>query len=330
MADEPTEPPVEAAPDRRELLAQALDAAEAQTPDAEALAPSAPEAAAPAAAADVPVEPVVEEPVWKRPPASWKKEYHDVWATAASNPDLSRLVQYAAQREDEMRSGIEPLIPKAKFADEINKALEPYRENQRMAGVEPVAAITGLMQADHILRNAPMDQKKAYALNLLAQYGIQLTPEDAFQQSTAPVVPPGYVPLQNVQNLVKTEISAWESGQADAALREEIEKFKQDKPDFDTLVPYMQPLLEKGLVPDLAAAYEKAKRLDDTSYTQMQEALQAKALADRSEAADKAAKAAKAAAVSVKSSTPGARTPTKAQDRRALLAEQLDSLTERF
>ena len=41
-------------------------------------------------------------------------------------------------------------------------------------------------------------------------------------------------------------------------------------------------------------------------------------------------KAAKSAAVSVRSSTPGAPAPTKAQDRRSFLEEQFNQLNERF
>jgi hypothetical protein len=45
---------------------------------------------------------------------------------------------------------------------------------------------------------------------------------------------------------------------------------------------------------------------------------------------NRAAKAARAAAVSVRSSTPGTNTASKAQDRRSLLAEQFDALSERL
>ena len=54
-----------------------------------------------------------EEPVWKRPPASWKKDYHDAWQTADD-----RLKEYAWQREEQMKAGVQPLMEKAKFADQ--------------------------------------------------------------------------------------------------------------------------------------------------------------------------------------------------------------------
>ena len=81
---------------------------------------------------------------------------------------------------------------------------------------------------------------------------------------------------------------------------------------------------------DLDDAYQKAIRLDNDLFTKHQQASQGAADAAKREASNRAAKAAKAAAVSVKSSTPGAATSTKAQDRRSLLMEQFDNLNERF
>lgn len=328
--------PVEAAPDRREALAAALDAVEVQatetsTPPAEPVRDEAGRFAAATPAIPAVEVPPPEEPLWKRPPNSWKKDYHDVWATAAGNPETAKLVEYAYQREEEMKRGIEAVIPKAKFADQVNEAMEPFRANIQASGVEPVKALQSLMVADHQLRHLPADQKKAYALNLLAGYGIQLTPEDAYTLPQA--VDPAVLALRNDLNTERGHRLAFEQQQKDAetqGLVGEVEVFKQDKPDFDQYAPVMQVLLERELAPDLASAYEKAKRLDDTAFGETQKALQAKAIADQREAADKAAKQAKAAAVSVRSSTPGAPTPTKAQDRRSMIAEQLDGLNERF
>jgi hypothetical protein len=340
VSDETSEvAPPEEKQDRHAMLAAALDAAEqtqaaADDAPAEQAAPEVerprgpdgkflPAAAAPVDESPVATEPV-EEPVWKRPPNSWKKDKHELWLTAASKPETAALVEYAYQREEEMKRGIEDIIPKAKFADQVNEALEPYRENQRAAGVEPVQALQALMHADHILRNAPPEQKKAYALNLLAQYGIQFNPEDAY------AIPTYTPPPVDVAAVVQHELSAWEQRQQDQVLQAEIDEFKTTHPDFEEHRPAMQALLANSLAPDLETAYQKAKRLDDDAFKSMQEGLQAQAETDRRAAADKAAKNARAAAVSPRSSTPGARPATNAKDRRSMLAEQFDSLTERF
>ena len=74
--------------DRRELLSQQFDEAQ---PQVEATP-----------AETVQSEPAPEPAVWERPPASWKKDYHEVWQTA--DP---RLKEYAWQREEEMKKGVE-------------------------------------------------------------------------------------------------------------------------------------------------------------------------------------------------------------------------------
>ena len=100
--------------DRKELLMQQFDDVAQPTEERIAATDNAP---------TEDLEPEVEEPVWKRPPASWKKEFHETWQTA--DP---RLQEYAWQREEEMRKGVEPLLSKAQYADQMQKAMEPYMQ----------------------------------------------------------------------------------------------------------------------------------------------------------------------------------------------------------
>jgi hypothetical protein len=183
------------APDRREGLAAALDALEpADVGEATTPAPEAPQAVTTAPEA---TETAPEPEPWSAPPASWKKQA----ALWEGLPPEAK--QYAFQREEEMRRGVEPLIPKAKFADEVNGVLNQYQQNLQAAGVPPVAAIQTLMQADHILRNAPADQKRAYAMQLLQQYGVDLgegfTPEP---------VDPRYAALEGRVNQVWSTVQS--------------------------------------------------------------------------------------------------------------------------
>jgi hypothetical protein len=110
----------------------------------------------------------------------------------------------------------------------------------------------------------------------------------------------------------------------------EIGQFSQKAEHFEEARPAMIQLLQSGMATDLQDAYEKAIRLDPNLFDAVQQSKQAEVDAHKRAAANKAAKSARAAAVSVKSSTPGAATTTKAQDRRSLLAEQFDSMSERF
>ena len=310
--------------DRKELLAQQFDDVETSQPETKEPAPRAPNGkfVANDAAEDAPVE----EPVWKRPPSSWKRDYHDVWQTA--DP---RLQEYAYKREEEMRAGIEPLRSKAQFADQMNEAIQPYMNTIQGLGIDAPRAVRALMEADHVLRNSPPDQKRAYLANLAQSYGINLGEVDPYQQ-VGPV-DPNYYALQNELNSVRGEISNFKQQQEQAenqSLLGEINSFAGKAEYFEEVRPDMIKLLQSGVAGTLEEAYEKAIRLNDDVFTQTQQRSQAEAAAQKSSSANRAAKAAKAAAVSVKSSTPGTKTTTKAQDRRSMLLEQFDSVNERF
>ena len=298
--------------DRKELLMQQFEAAEDAQPVVE-IAPAAP------------AEPAPEPPVWERPPASWKKDYHEVWQTA--DP---KLKEYAWQREEEMKKGVEPLLSKAQFADQIQQAIEPYQNNLRTLGIEPPQAIKALMDADNVLRHGTPQQKAQMFATLSQQYGVNLGEIGTLQQQP---VDPTVSMLQNELYSVKNEVMTWKQQQEAAqnqALLGEINTFAEKAEFFEDARPTMIQLLNSGMAQNLDDAYNKALRLDEALSGKLQQSLQAKAEAAKRESANKAAKAARAAAVSVRSSTPGVNTATKAQDRRSLLAEQIDSLNERF
>ena len=301
--------------DRRELLSQQFDDAQQQV-----------EAIPAETVQQAPVnEELVEPPVWERPPASWKKDYHEVWQTA--DP---KLKEYAWQREEEMKRGVEPLLTKAQFADQIQQVIEPYQNNLKTLGLEPPQAIQALMNADNVLRNGTPQQKAQMFATLSQQYGVNLSEIGTLQQQP---VDPTVSMLQNELYSVKNEVMTWKQQQEAAqnqALLSEIESFSQKAEFFEDARPTMIQLLNTGMAQNLEDAYNKAIRLDESLFSKIQQSQQAQAEAAKREAANKAAKAAKAAAVSVRSSTPGVNTATKAQDRRSLLAEQIDSLSERF
>lgn len=304
--------------DRRELLSQQFDEAQQQVEATPAetvqLAIETPEA-----------EPQAEPPVWERPPASWKKDYHEVWQTA--DP---KLKEYAWQREEEMKRGVEPLLSKAQFADQIQQAIEPYQNNLKTLGIEPPQAIKALMDADNVLRHGTPQQKAQMFASLSQQYGVNLQEIGNLQQQP---VDPTVSMLQNELYSVKNEVMTWKQQQEAAqnqALLSEIDSFAQKAEFFEDARPTMIQLLNSGMAQNLEDAYNKALRLDESLSSKLQQSQQAQAEAAKREAANKAAKAARAAAVSVRSSTPGVNTATKAQDRRSLLAEQIESLSGRF
>lgn len=264
-----------------------------------------------------------EEPVWKRPPASWKKDYHEAWATA--DP---RIQEYAWQREEQMRKGVQPLLSKAQYADDMQKVMAPYENTIRGLGMEPTQAVKALMEADHTLRTTNGEQRAAYFRQLAQQYGVSLDGNSNFPQ-----VDQNYSSLQNELIDLRGKLTSWEQqteAQQNQVLLNEIDQFSQGAEHFESVRPTMIQLLQGGVAETLQEAYDKAVRIDDNLYESMVQSQQAEKASKRSADLNRAAKAARSAAVSVRSSTPGTNTAPKAQDRRSLLVEQFDSITDRL
>lgn len=325
--------PVENADARRELLSAQFDEVEAAAPEPERAQPAQAEKPrdevgkfAKATAAAPTEEKTEEDPVWRRPPASWKKDYHETWNLADD-----KLKQYAWQRESEMKAGVEPLISKAQFADQMQEVLNPYMNTIQGLGIDAPKAVKALMEADHALRYSTPQEKRQYFARLAQSYGVNLNEmgNDLPQQAVDPTI----YALQNELNNVRGEVMGWkqqQEQQQNQALLGEINNFSQKAEHFEEARPAMIQLLQSGMATDLNDAYDKAIRLNPELFDAVQSGRQAEADAAKRAAANVAAKRARAAAVSVKGSTPGTVTNTKAQDRRSLLAEQFDNISDRL
>lgn len=312
--------PVENADARRDLLSQQFDEVEAEPAKVER------DEAEKYAKPEPQEEPAVEEPVWKRPPASWKKDYHEDWKAAPA-----RIQEYAYQREEQMKAGYEPLRAKAEYADQMQEVVQPFMQTISGLGIDAPRAVKALLEADHALRYSTPEQKLQLFNRLAQQYGVNLGQMEGLPQQT--LADPAVYALQNELNAVRGEVNTWKQQQEQAqnqTLLGEIGQFSQKAEHFEEARPAMIQLLQSGMATDLQDAYEKAIRLDPNLFDAVQQSRQADVDANKRAAANKAAKSARAAAVSVKSSTPGAATTTKAQDRRSLLAEQFDSMSERL
>ena len=320
--------------DRKELLSQQFDAVE-KGEDPAPVASGRDESGrftkgrAEAAPAE---EPPAEEPAWSKPPASWKKEYHDYWLKA--DP---KLREYAWQREEQMKKGVEPLLSKAQFADSVNQAIQPYVQTITGLGLKPEQAIANLMGADYALRTASPEQKKQLFYQLARSYGIQVDSPPAQDGQMAPSaqgsIDPMVWQLQNELNMVRGEVMGWKQQQEmvqNQQLLNEINDFSGKAEYFEDARPTMIQLLQSGVAETLEDAYEKAIRLDSALFEKVQSAQQAEIAAKQAAEKNRAAKAARAAAVSVRGSTPGTNTASKAQSRRALLEEAFDEMGSRL
>jgi hypothetical protein len=270
-----------------------------------------------------------EPPVWRRPPASWKKDFHEVWQKA--DP---KMQEYAWQREEQMRAGVEPLLSKAQFADAMQEAISPYMTTIQGLGLSPDKAVAALMDADHKLRNSDPQTKLQYFQQLAQSYGINWGAMQGQQgQMPQQTVDPTVYALQNELNKVRGEVMGWKQQQEmmeNQSLLNEINQFSLKAEHFEDVRPTMIQLLQSGVAQTLDDAYEKAIRLDPNLFEQMNKAQQAEVAAKQAKEQNRAAKAARAAAVSVRSATPGVNTAPKSSDRRALLEEALTEIEARM
>ena len=328
--------------DRRAILEQGFEAAEKDEPIPTEIRDSKGRFAKPQATQPVEEAPAEEkadlntlydrEPVWKRPPASWRREFHEVWQKA--DP---KLQEYAWKREEEMRAGIENIFEKAQFADSMQGAIQPYMNTIQGLGLTPDKAVAALMDADDKLRNSDPQAKLQYFAQLAQSYGINLGAlqgQPAQQGQAAPQsVDPMVWQLQNELNKVRGEVMGWKQQQEmveNQTLLNEINQFSLKAEHFEEVRPTMIQLLQSGVAQTLEDAYDKAIRLDSNLFDQVTKAQQAEAAAKQAKEQNRAAKAARAAAVSVRSATPGVNTAPKSSDRRALLEEAFAEAEQRL
>ncbi len=350
--------------DRRELLMQAMEAAEEGTLEApeekeivepetdaileEANAEKSDKAEASDAdheesaevleaieSADADEEPQEEvKPVQR--PSTWKKEYVQIWdkmeaGEQISKEDFVKFAEYANQRESEYKKGVSTYKAEADRARAYEEAIAPFVPELQKKGVNPTEYIQNLARADQILTNAPYEQKVQLFQRLAQDYGIQFNSE-----SVAPIQQDAYTQqLMNQLNMVNQEVSTIKNRfqqEENQRLMNEIEKYRSDVekyPHFDVVREEMAQLLELGKAPDLETAYKKAVRMNDEVWALEQERL----LKDAKQVAIKAQQVAKAkaAAVSPKSVTPSGKVadPEAKKDRRSLLSEQLGEAMSR-
>ena len=312
--------------DRRAMLEEQLEAAERGEPIETKTRDESGRFAKPEPQPEVEDE---EPPVWRRPPASWKKDFHEVWQKA--DP---KMQEYAWQREEQMRAGVEPLLSKAQFADAMQEAISPYMNTIQGLGLQPEKAVAALMEADHKLRNSDPQTKMQYFMQLAQSYGINLGGMQGQAPTAAPnSVDPMVYQLQNELNKVRGEVMGWKQQQEmveNQTLLSEINQFSLKADHFEEVRPTMIQLLQSGVAQTLDEAYDKAIRLDPTLFEQTLKAKQAEESAKQAKEANRVAKTARAAAVSVRSATPGPNTAPKAANRRALLEEAFSETEPRL
>jgi hypothetical protein len=267
-------------------------------------------------------------------PSTWKKEYVQIWdkmeaGKQISKEDFTKFAEYANQRESEYKKGVSTYKAEADRARSYENAIAPFADNLQRRGIQPTQYIENLVRAEQILSNAPYEQKVQVFQKLAADYGIQLNGRQATQ------LDPYTQQLMSQLNMVNQEVSSIKgrfAQEENQRLMGEIERVRSNVeqfPHFDVVREEMAQLLELGKAQDLETAYKKAVRMNDDVWALEQERL----LKDAKQSAIKAQQVAKAkaAAVSPKSVTPSGKVtePGDKKDRRSLIADQLGEAMSR-
>jgi hypothetical protein len=249
-------------------------------------APKAADQAAPVDAAPVAGE--TPQQATRQAPSSWKKE------AAAEFAKLPPHVQdEVLRREGDFHKGIEGFKSHADAGRAYQKAIEPYQETLKSLGVDGVTAVTELMKADHILRNAPDSVKVQKLLELAHVYRIDLQ-----KQFSPDVARYEHELFQTREQLKNLQSQTQES--ANASLNSEIDRFKSAPGHelFEEVRVHMASLLSGGVAQDLEDAYQQAVFANPQTRTSLLEQQRAKA------AEESRAQRARAASGSVRGSSP--------------------------
>jgi hypothetical protein len=329
--------------DRREVLMQAMEAAEEGTLEPVEEAPAELEVVDEIAkeAKEEPIEFASEEQQEAEEvkpfnrPSTWKKEYVQIWdkmesGEQISKEDFTKFAEYANQRESEYKKGVSTYKAEADRMKPFVEVIAPIEQDLQKRGINPTQYVHNLVRAEQILSNAPYQQKVQIFQQLAADYGIQLN-----NNGQATQLDPYTQQLMNQLNQVNQEVSSIKGRFAEEEnqrLMGEIERVRSDVeryPHFDVVREEMAQLLELGKAQDLETAYKKAVRMNDDVWALEQDRLlkEAKQSAVKAQQVQKA----KAAAVSPRSVTPSGKVNDGAdkKDRRSLLSEQLGEAMSR-
>ncbi|MBM3450553.1 MAG: hypothetical protein FJX78_06165 [Armatimonadetes bacterium] len=319
-----TEPPPAVpadAPESPPPAAPAEEAAPKTASDAPARGPDGrfAKSAAPAADQDkTELTPAADTPDPAKPataeidiPKSWAAEKHDLFRKA--DPGLRA---YIAQRESEMRKGIDDLHgqlgEKAKLADDIGRALAPYEAMIRAERATPAQVVEALLPAAYVLRVGSPQQKLDLIRRTAEQWGIDLGQLAKPSENIAELDP--YVAeTRRELSQVKARLEAFDRASQQTrldAIQSAINAFADEKdangnplrPHFDEVANDIGLLLKNGRAADFAQAYDMAVYANPTTRARVLEAEKQAAEAKRlAEAKTRASEARRIAETNVTS-----------------------------
>lgn len=262
----------------------------AETTDAPAPDPAAPNADQTAEKVVEQAAPAIDAPI------SWSAEQKAKWGTLP--PDLQA---YIAQRDKESHEAITRAGQEIKAYEPIRGVIEQFKDTFQRNGLQPHDAFARMMAVEQMLEQNPKSAieqiAKAYGVSLQGQAEQTDTPEN-----------PRIAELESRLAKAESFLTAQQRQQVNAeqaVLAREIADFAKDRPHFEAVRGIMAGLMQSGAAENLKDAYEMAIYANPTirqaTLAEDQQKAEAKRKADE---AERVKKAKQAAGVNVKG-TPG-------------------------
>lgn len=231
----------------------------------------------------------------KKPPTSWAKEKHDLWAKA--DPAIQ---EYIELREKQMHEGVQKHLPDATFGRQLKEIAQPYMATLTAQGVDAPKAVTWLLNNHQILSTSQPHEKAHHFAELARKYGVDLSlvtrgtqsngqaPASDGQQDQGSYSPVVSELVQRLNHIEMTQLHKEEARKQAEIERlteqvgTELEQFASN-PDhkyFDEVSDDMVIFITNGF--PLKEAYDRAVRANPETYKKL--------LAEASTAQEKAIK----------------------------------------
>jgi len=196
--------------------------------------------------------PVEEAAPARKPPQSWAKDKHEIWAKLPADAQ-----EYYELREQQMLQGLESYKTDAQFARQMKEVFNPHQEFLRQQGFDEVKATSYLLNAHIKLSTANEAERNDYFRKLAGAYGVNL----GGLGTDAPQVDPAVEAMQREIASVKNALSSREKQEYEAKRAEiakTVDAFASDPAHayFDEVAGEIMAHLQAG--DDLQSAYEKA------------------------------------------------------------------------
>ncbi len=190
-------------------------------------------------------------PITRSAPKSWKAEMHEHFAKL--DPSVQ---EYVETRENQMAEGVKAVAEDARFGKTLKEVIAPYKGLIQAQGLTEDKAIGTLLNAHHILTNAPPQQKAQYLSQLARSYGIDLGQTPQTQTQVDPMVRQLQQQVSQITNqLTQTQTRELEAKRLEVSTQ--VEKFASaDHPYFDEVADDIVAYINAGH--SLEDAYQKA------------------------------------------------------------------------